>query len=547
MININTNKRIATAFLGCVALAVIFRALNIDILYTIFRAVAGLAFVLFIPGYIATYAFFKDKKEVKRTADDIIGITKEPEGDIDFLERIALSVGLSISLVVLTVMFSNLYLSIPMNFTTIVAEITFICAFFAAIASFQRNTTCMMHYNRLIEKATFAGHPNRKKRLYIMGGVTVIILFMVLDIFYPALFPEVEPAQMQAPVAQTPLNFSEIYNTSMTVYSFYPQKGLAENRTNVTIQHQIVDNFNDKIAFLGYNLDRAEIPADQTFHITYFWKCLEEVNKDYTVFVHVTDLNDTTAFQHDHELPINTSLWKKGDIIMEEYDVRIPKNTEEGSYFIRLGLYSKKNGKRLKLVSGRFIDSNNRAIISRIDVGEWDPEPINESDLYESEKILRFYPQKYITENLTDITIQHKSFTNFDDTIMLLGCNLDKATVKRSETFHITYFWKALKDIGNNYTVFAPITHKDIGDYDFVVSAKTRLTFRHDHEFPLNTSQWNIGDIIMEEYDVTVTDDMEPGTYHISAGLEYNRRKLPIISSKEKTIRAIIADIEITE
>ena len=59
------------------------------------------------------------------------------------------------------------------------------------------------------------------------------------------------------------------------------------------------------------------------------------------------------------------------------------------------------------------------------------------------------------------------------------------------------------------------------------------------------TSLWSFGDVIMEEYDVTVPSDMEPGTYDISVGLENDRLMLSVVSGKDKTDRAIIAEIEI--
>lgn len=78
-----------------------------------FRAVVGFALVLFIPGYAATWALFPKKKE------------------IDVIERIALSIGLSISLVVLSVFVLNLVFGIKINFVNsllIILLITLICA-----------------------------------------------------------------------------------------------------------------------------------------------------------------------------------------------------------------------------------------------------------------------------------------------------------------------------------------------------------------------------------------------------------------------------------
>lgn len=76
------------------------------------RAVVGFLLVLFVPGYAATWALFPDDKE------------------IDWIERIALSIGLSISLVVLTVYVMNLALGIKINFVNsllIILLITLAC------------------------------------------------------------------------------------------------------------------------------------------------------------------------------------------------------------------------------------------------------------------------------------------------------------------------------------------------------------------------------------------------------------------------------------
>ena len=68
------------------------------------RAVLGLIYVLFLPGYVVVRLFFKE---------------------IDWIEKAALSMGLSIALVILSVMFSNMLLKIPItpltNFLVILA------------------------------------------------------------------------------------------------------------------------------------------------------------------------------------------------------------------------------------------------------------------------------------------------------------------------------------------------------------------------------------------------------------------------------------------
>jgi uncharacterized membrane protein len=75
---------------------------------TIIRLVVGLPLVLFIPGYALSYAFFPKKK------------------DLDLLERIALSFGLSIATIPLVIFFMNKFLKIPITVYSSFAVVTLI-------------------------------------------------------------------------------------------------------------------------------------------------------------------------------------------------------------------------------------------------------------------------------------------------------------------------------------------------------------------------------------------------------------------------------------
>ncbi|MCK4928087.1 MAG: hypothetical protein KAS11_06435, partial [Candidatus Aenigmarchaeota archaeon] len=239
--------------------------------------------------------------------------------------------------------------------------------------------------------------------------------------------------------------------------------------------------------------------------------------------------------------------------VMEEYDVRVPYDVENGVYLIKVGLYEKGGTGRLPIVAGKFIDGSSRAIIARLDVvfgtgGQDIDRPVESPDISGSYNtsmpVKRFYVKEGIEEELTGIEIQNSAVNNFDNAIMFLGYDIDKTEVKRGETFHITYFWKSVEIVDSDYEAKVYITNERINDYNFVLHSTGRLAFRHDHEFPLNTSSWSFGDIIMEEYDVTVPSDMEDGTYNIGIGLEdaETGRMLEVVSGAES-----IATIEIEE
>jgi len=79
---------------------------------TVLRIVLGVFFVLFLPGFFATIAFFPKK------------------GELDEIEIIALSFGLSIAVVPFTVFLLNILVKIPINIWTVSAEILGLIALF---------------------------------------------------------------------------------------------------------------------------------------------------------------------------------------------------------------------------------------------------------------------------------------------------------------------------------------------------------------------------------------------------------------------------------
>ncbi len=92
-------------FVALIAISIIGMLINYDGALTALRIILGVFFVLFLPGFFATIAFFPKK------------------GEIDEIEIIALSFGLSIAIVPFTVFLLNILLKIPINIWTVSIEI----------------------------------------------------------------------------------------------------------------------------------------------------------------------------------------------------------------------------------------------------------------------------------------------------------------------------------------------------------------------------------------------------------------------------------------
>jgi hypothetical protein len=92
------------------------------------------------------------------------------------------------------------------------------------------------------------------------------------------------------------------------------------------------------IELVGFDL-RPDPKSLGNHAITYYWKCLQTVWDDYTVFVHIARSEDgkVVAWQ-DHSL-LNGAhplyRWRPGEVFAEQYRLHLA----EGSYKLMVGLY----------------------------------------------------------------------------------------------------------------------------------------------------------------------------------------------------------------
>jgi len=137
----------------------------------------------------------------------------------------------------------------------------------------------------------------------------------------------------------------------------------------------------------------------------------------------------------------------------------------------------------------------------------------------------------------------------FGDQVQLLGYNLSKAGIGFKATnvyegtrFYITYYWRCLAEMGENYRIFVHIVDKD-----------GVIVAQNDHD-PVHgrypTSRWKKGEIIRETYDFFVPLKVPKGTYTIRVGLSVpGQEPLRVMSSSYPIDwdghRAVIGYLEI--
>ena len=129
--------------------------------------------------------------------------------------------------------------------------------------------------------------------------------------------------------------------------------GFVGVKTKVETQRRPAPNpteyfFEDKILLLGYELRKE----GRSYLLSLEWEALNQMEHDYTTFVHLIDANGKIVSQADNQ-PIGgtypTSIWDKGEIIFDAYRLPIEVDMPAGQYRLLIGLYRLETMQRLNI------------------------------------------------------------------------------------------------------------------------------------------------------------------------------------------------------
>jgi hypothetical protein len=108
------------------------------------------------------------------------------------------------------------------------------------------------------------------------------------------------------------------------------------------MQYGLSANLDDRIELLGYDLDSATVRPGAVVSFTLYWRALQDVSQNYTVFNHLVAPDDQTWGQWDNQpqrgrLP--TTRWVPGQVVADPYQIPVPADTPTGPLELRVGMY----------------------------------------------------------------------------------------------------------------------------------------------------------------------------------------------------------------
>jgi hypothetical protein len=160
-----------------------------------------------------------------------------------------------------------------------------------------------------------------------------------------------------------------LYDIEVNLYDPYSQRSLEPQKSGrlvlpieippreppaieaLDIEHPVKAHLDDKVKLLGCNIESSFLPG-HGIHLDLFWQVLQPMEEDYTVFIHLIDGEGNVWGQKDNP-PVDgfypTTLWTQGEIVRDQYDLMVSPDAPQGTYWLAVGMYLAKTGKRLEM------------------------------------------------------------------------------------------------------------------------------------------------------------------------------------------------------
>jgi hypothetical protein len=135
------------------------------------------------------------------------------------------------------------------------------------------------------------------------------------------------------------------------------------------IQHPNEGQLEDKLEYLGVDVDTETVTPGKAFTLTHYWRVMAPVGDDWKIFIHLETPDSKKNHLNADHVPISgkypVSLWKKGEIIRDVHRVSVPQSWPGNEVDIYVGAW--KGPLRLKATKGPH-DTENRILSVKLPV-----------------------------------------------------------------------------------------------------------------------------------------------------------------------------------
>jgi 4-amino-4-deoxy-L-arabinose transferase-like glycosyltransferase len=273
----------------------------------------------------------------------------------------------------------------------------------------------------------------------------------------------------------------------------------------LAIQRSLYYNLGDKVALLGYGLSAADLHPGDVLELSLRWQGLTHILQNYSVFVHLVDAEGRMWAQHDgvpqRELH-PTTHWVEGEIISDPRELLLPQDLPHGRYRLQTGMYLPQTMEHLPVFRDDGDLAGEAAVLDYVRVAGDTPEALA--------------PDEVVAFNL-------------GNEVTLSGYDLEVSGTRPGSTVHLVLYWRAERQIDEDYTVFVHL-----------VDADGRISGQQDNEPEggfYRTSFWDVGEVVRDEHELTIDADAMPGEHWIEIGMYVlaTGRRLTVVNEAGET------------
>ncbi len=135
-------------------------------------------------------------------------------------------------------------------------------------------------------------------------------------------------------------------------------------------------NLGGEVALVGYSLENPKVEPGDVIRLPFYWQALTEMERDYTVFVHLLDAKGEVQAQRDSQ-PVGgycpTSTWREGEEVKDNYGLSLPPDLPAGEYVIVMGMYEGATGTRLPVLDETGQAMGDHVMLNRVLVDKTPP------------------------------------------------------------------------------------------------------------------------------------------------------------------------------
>jgi 4-amino-4-deoxy-L-arabinose transferase-like glycosyltransferase len=266
------------------------------------------------------------------------------------------------------------------------------------------------------------------------------------------------------------------------------------------LQNPLHISFGNKAEVLGYDVGQGKVRAGQAIAVTLYWRCLSEMDRNYTVAVKVLG-PDYQEYGGVNIYPgrgnFATSLWRAGDIFRETYWVPVSADAPAPCLGrVSVALFDAElPGEYLYALDAEGVPIERDAIFGRL---------------------------KIKPEEQPEYAIGKPLYFELGDEVALVGYEMDERK-ERGETLSLKLYWQALSEMDRDYTVFVHF----IGQEGQILAQWDS----QPREGAYPTSLWDRGEVVRDERELALPEELPAGEYQIAVGMYLleTMQRLPIL------------------